>query len=139
MPSPEIIPLNHSAPALVNYGRHGRIGPRTFDDRKVRPAVDVSNFFASSTPLHVSGNHLQDPDGNSVVLRGVNIAGLESSPTGDLDNEGNPTILQSADVALNDWHANLIRLTVYPDFWLGHDESATDGDGNSLGSIHLLL
>jgi hypothetical protein len=85
--------------------------------------------------LHVAGNHLQDSDGNTVVLRGVNIAGLESSPSGFLDDQGNPTVLRSADVALNDWHANLIRLTVYPDYWLGHDESATDANGNSLGEV----
>jgi hypothetical protein len=91
--------------------------------------------WPSSTPLRVVGNQLQDPAGNNVVLRGVNIAGLESSPTGFLDDQGNSTILGSADVALNDWHANLIRVTVYPDYWLGHDESATDANGNSLGEV----
>jgi hypothetical protein len=81
-----------------------------------------SRLVPSTVPLHVAGNQLQDPAGNAVVLRGVNIASLESYPTGDVNDQGDPTILRSVDVALNDWHANLLRVTVYPDFWSGDDQ-----------------
>jgi hypothetical protein len=95
-----------------------RLGVEDLEDRLVM----------SSAPLHVVGNQLQDPAGNVVVLRGVNVAGLESWPGGDMDNQGNSRIPQSVDVALNDWHANLIRVTVYPDFWFGHDEGVGLGE-----------
>jgi hypothetical protein len=95
-----------------------------------RPGVEdlETRLAPSSVPLHVVGTQLQDPAGNAVVLRGVNIAGLESWPSGDMDNQGNSRIPQSVDVALNDWHANLIRVTVYPDFWFGHDEGVGLGE-----------
>jgi hypothetical protein len=79
-------------------------------------------------PLHVAGTVLQDSNNNTVILRGVNITGLESYPTGLTGNASQ--VLRSVDVALNDWHANLIRLTVYPDFWFGHDSGVGLGDVN---------
>jgi hypothetical protein len=85
-----------------------------------------SRLVPSSVPLHVAGTQLVDSGGNVVVLRGVNITGLESFPTGLTDDPAQ--VLRSVDVALNDWHANLIRLTVYPDFWFGHDQGVGLGE-----------
>jgi hypothetical protein len=84
----------------------------------------------ASIALHAAGNQLQDSAGHPVVLRGVDLSGLESYPTG-LTGDASQ-VLRSVDVALNDWHANLLRLTVYPDFWFGHDQgvglgAAADG------------
>jgi len=67
-------------------------------------------------PLHVEGNLLKDPDGNPVVLRGVNIISLEWRHDGD-------DVEQAARIALNNWNANLLRLPVNQDFWFGHDEA----------------
>jgi hypothetical protein len=92
-----------------------------------------SRQVPSSVPLHVADTQLADPNGNVVVLRGVNISGLESFPTG-LSGDSSQ-VLKTVDVALNDWHANLLRVTVYSDFWFGHDEGAIDGNGNSLGEV----
>jgi hypothetical protein len=51
-----------------------------------------------------------------VVLRGVNVPSLDWSFVGE-------NVVRSVTVALNDWHANLIRLQVNQDFWFGHDEA----------------
>jgi hypothetical protein len=76
-----------------------------------------SRLLPSSTPLHVSGTQLVDPNNNVVILRGVNISGLESGPNGISGDSSQ--ILRTVDVALNDWHSSLLRLTVYPDYWNG--------------------
>jgi hypothetical protein len=72
----------------------------------------------SPAPLHVEGNLLKDSNGATVVLRGVNIPSLEYYPPG-------VQLLQSLDVSINDWHANVIRLPVNEDYWFGHDEDST--------------
>ncbi|MEX2382305.1 MAG: glycoside hydrolase family 5 protein [Opitutales bacterium] len=66
--------------------------------------------------LRVDGNRLVDPEGNGVWLQGVNIASLEWSQKGE-------NVLKSAEVAIEDWGANVIRLPVKASYWFG-DESA---------------
>jgi hypothetical protein len=113
--------------ALTRKTRGGRPSARRAQ-KSFTPGLEEfeSRLVPSSVPLHVAGAQLVDPNGNPVVLRGVNISGLESYPTG-LTGDANQ-VLRSADVALNDWHANLIRLTVYSDFWFGHDEGVGLGE-----------
>jgi hypothetical protein len=93
--------------------------PRRQSSSDLRLEELESRLVPAPLPLHVAGALLQDSNNNTVVLRGVNITGLESYPTG-LTGDASQ-VLRSVDVALNDWHANLIRLTVYPDFWFGQD------------------
>ena len=83
---------NHSAVATRRPGSF-RPGLEEFEARLV----------PSSVPLHVAGNQLADPANNPVVLRGVNIISLEWRPDGD-------NVMQAVNTALQDWHANLIRL-----------------------------
>ncbi len=91
----------------------------------------------SSTPLHVAGDRLADSAGNTVILRGVNVTGLESYPTGlDYDANGNSILPQVVNEALTGWHANLIRVTVYQDFWFGHDEGAGLGEAADGGASY---
>jgi hypothetical protein len=94
-----------------------------------------SRLVPSSAPLGVAGAQLVDFNGNTVVLRGVNISGLESYPTGLTGDKAQ--VLRSVDVALNDWHANLIRLTVYPDFWFGRNQGVglDNGDPTTYRSL----
>src|SRR5438270_2577820 len=100
----------------------GRKPPRRSATHAIRPYARrpgleslEGRLVPTSVPLHAAGNQLQDTAGNTVVLRGVNIPGLESYPTGIL---GDPSqVLNSVDVALDTWHASVLRLTVYPDFW----------------------
>jgi hypothetical protein len=91
----------------------------------------------SSAPLAVSGNVLYNAQTfQPVVLRGVNVEGLE----GYAQDQGNgqTAIVYSQDNAdrvnasvadaLDNYHANLIRLPVNEDFWLGLAPSVTAND-----------
>jgi hypothetical protein len=110
------------------FTRKTRPGTRQPTRARLQLESLEGRLVPSSVPMHVAGSQLLDPAGNAVVLRGVNIASLESQPGGDVNDQGEPTILRSVDVALHDWHANLIRVTIYPDFWFGHDEGVGGGD-----------
>jgi hypothetical protein len=85
---------------------------------KFRPELEEfePRLVPSSVPLHVAGNQLKDPANNTVVLRGVNIA----SPGWRFDSYH---VMDEFNIAINDWHANLVRLTVNQDFWFGHYEA----------------
>lgn len=91
--------------------------------KSFRPALDEleTRLVPSSVPLHVLGNQLVNTQTNQpVVLRGVNVGGLEGfgfAP--DMVNN-------SVQEALDDWHANLIRLPVNQDYWLGVDPDIVD-------------
>ena len=78
----------------------------------------------SLTPpaLHVSRNHLVTSNGSVVVLRGVN----RSSPETQCKGTGltsfflGPTDDASA-AAIKSWHANMVRIPVNEDCWLGRN------------------
>lgn len=74
--------------------------------------------------LHVKKNEIFDADGNKVMLTGVNCASLEwiSYP------ERLPHTVQ---VAMDDWHANVIRLPLSQDRWFGFggDQVGCDESG----------
>ena len=107
------------------------ISARRAAKRKPAPGLGLeeleSRLLLSSLPLHVVGNQLENSLGQVVVLRGVNVNSLEFRPDGD-------NVLQAESIAINDWHANLIRLPVNEDYWFGHDEwwtGAESGDGGA--------
>jgi aryl-phospho-beta-D-glucosidase BglC (GH1 family) len=83
-------------------------------------ADEKENRAKWSKMLRVSGNRLVDPEGNEVWLQGVNAGGMESVPNGD-------QVVKSVVVAIDQWHANCIRLPVKDDFWFG--TTAYQGDG----------
>lgn len=70
--------------------------------------------------LRVQGNRLVDPSGKVVLLQGVNAPGFESYP-------GDTHAIKSTLVALDDWHANVIRLPVNDEFWFGRSGYQSDG------------
>jgi endoglucanase len=70
--------------------------------------------------LHVQGNRLVDPSGKVILLQGVNAPGFESYP-------GDTHAIKSTLVALDDWHANAVRLPVNDDFWFGRSGYQSDG------------
>ena len=86
----------------------------------------------SSVPLHVAGNLLMDPANNAVVLRGMNIISLEWRPDGD-------NVMQAVNLAINDWHANLLRLPVNEDYWFGHNQHWTGGESGDGGAAYRAL
>ncbi len=83
--------------------------------------LTATGLAAAPRPLRVVGNELQDDLGARVRLRGVNCAGMEWSD----DSDGH--ILRTVEVAVTDWHANLIRLPLAQDRWFGRAPGQTDG------------
>ncbi|MGB8356089.1 MAG: glycoside hydrolase family 5 protein [Chthoniobacteraceae bacterium] len=72
-------------------------------------------------PLHVAGNQLQTPDGKTVWLQGLCVDSMQW-------NAGGEHILQSIPVAIDQWHANVIRLPVKENFWFGWGPWQKKGD-----------
>ncbi len=73
--------------------------------------------------LRVRGNRLVDQKGKEVWLQGVNVPSLEWSVRGE-------SVDRSTVVAIQDWHANVIRLPVKGDHWFGRGtkhNTQTDG------------
>jgi hypothetical protein len=81
----------------------------------------------SSVPLHVAGDLLESSSGQTIVLRGVNVDGMEGwgmpggRPGLEFTGDDLAQVDNAVTAALNVWHANLIRLPVNQDFWLGLD------------------
>jgi hypothetical protein len=71
---------------------------------------------AISTPaalpwLHVEGNKIKDPQGNTVILRGVSLIDIGAA----LGQYGNITeMIGKLTGGTDGWHAKIIRLPVYP-------------------------
>jgi hypothetical protein len=86
------------------------------------PATGAEQSDATKLPaLKVVGTRILDDKDQPVRLRGVNAASLEWTSNG----EGH--ILQTVNVAIRDWHVNIIRLPLSQDRWFGkapeqHDE-----------------
>lgn len=87
---------------------------------KVKPQVPKTPVSQFPPQLQVQGNQILDPQGKPVWLQGVSIPSLEWSAAGD-------HILQSTRVALEEWKANLIRLSIREHFWKGTGPYQADG------------
>jgi hypothetical protein len=85
----------------------------------------------SITPeLKVAGNKLVTAAGKEVWLQGVNVPELSWAPTG----EGK--IPWSVHLAIEDWHANVIRLPVVDSLWFGKGrDEAKSNDADAYRKI----
>jgi len=72
-------------------------------------------------PLKVAGTRIVNSRNQPVRLCGVDAAGLEFSS----DGEGH--ILDTVNVAIRDWHVNIIRLPLSQDRWFGKAPEQADG------------
>jgi len=72
-------------------------------------------------PLKVVGTKIINDKGEPVLLRGVNAACLEWT------SDGQGHILKTINVAIKDWHANIVRLPLSQDRWFGKGPEQTDG------------
>ncbi|MFZ4508998.1 MAG: glycoside hydrolase family 5 protein [Fimbriimonas sp.] len=77
---------------------------------------------AQPSSLRVVGNKIRDQKGNVVRLQGVNVPSLDWSPTGE-------NVMQSIDVAIDDWKANIIRIPLTQDLWYGYYRGNRAADG----------
>jgi len=87
---------------------------------------------AGALAISVSGNRFVDGNGNTVQLRGVNLSGMEftaiggwnpADPTGG--NFGQPDNPNWS--AINGWKANIVRIPLNEDSWLGLTCTDTGG------------
>ncbi len=93
------------------------------DDLPKPPPIVASSKMPpldkTPSPLRVSGNRLVDENGKEVWLQGVCIDSLQWSAGGE-------QILKSLQVAIEQWHANVIRLPVTDEFWSGRNKWQND-------------
>ncbi|HEX8911722.1 MAG TPA: glycoside hydrolase family 5 protein [Humisphaera sp.] len=87
---------------------------------KPKPKVAAPAADKLPKPLHVEGNQIKDSTGKVVWLQGVAIPSMEWSAGGE-------HILESVDVAITQWKANVIRLPVASKFWNGVGPYQKDG------------
>ena len=89
---------------------------------KAAPSVPVVPANPALMPpvLRVDGNQLKTPDGKAAWLQGLAVASMEWTATGE-------HVLQSIPVAIDQWKANAIRLSVRDDFWFGRGKWQKDG------------
>ncbi len=93
----------------------------------------LSNYnYLHATPmqLQVQGTKLVSASsGCSVRLTGVDVDGIEWSPTGEGPPNGDGgDMTQSITVAVNTWNCNFVRIPLNQDYWFGYD---TGGDNSS--------
>lgn len=81
----------------------------------------------TSPQLHVTGTKILEPNGVEFRIHGVNICGMEWSAVGD-------HLQESVPVALDQWHANFIRLPLSQDRWFGKAPDNKD-DGSSYRAL----
>lgn len=95
----------------------------TKDNLPKPPPIVASSKMPSldkaPSPLRVNGNKLVDENGQEVWLQGVCIDSLQWTAGGE-------HILQSLQVAIEQWHANVIRLPVTDEFWAGRNKWQKD-------------
>jgi len=76
-----------------------------------------SSWTNGIAPLHTEGKYFKDPNGKTVILRGVSIA----DPT-DVDNRNSAlSANQVLDLLTNSargYYARVVRVPIYPDIWL---------------------
>ena len=84
-------------------------------------AAETPDAAAPLLPLKAVGNGILDSRDHPVRLCGVNVASLEWT------SDGEGRILQTVNVAIRDWHVNIIRLPLSQDRWFGKAPEQTDG------------
>jgi hypothetical protein len=99
--------------------------------------ISQLSSFAQPAQLMVAGNQLVTVNnGCTVVLKGIDYSGLEISPSGNGYGVGMTVISGVAMAnmvggvaeAVTAWHANLIRLPLNQDFWMGCGNSKSNNN-----------
>ena len=88
--------------------------------KKDPPAKPKNDSTGSMQALRVEGRWFIDEQGKKTVVRGVNIASLEWTSSGE-------NMTRSLGVAVDDWKANLVRIPLCQDRWFGKTADKQDG------------
>jgi hypothetical protein len=118
---------------VVKASNAGGSGSATSAQTQAVTAVSSSGF----SPLHVSGNRLENQSGQSVALHGVNRAGTEYSCTngsgGFYDGTVSNLAAERTQIGyMEDWGINAEMITLNEDCWLGINgvsSSVSDSNG----------
>ena len=98
-----------------------QINPGTAQDGRGNAPQFAPIASGPLLPLKTAGNQIVNASGQRILLRGVNIASMEWTSTGQ-------HVLQSVNTAIRDWHVNIIRLPLAQDRWFGKSlEQQDDG------------
>ncbi len=84
-------------------------------DEPTKPATEEPAL----SPLHTEGRWFMNDQNEKVMLRGVNIPGMEWTASGD-------NMLKSVDHMINVWGCNLLRIPLSQDRWFGHGPEQSD-------------
>ncbi len=107
-------------PALFSV----QAGALDIDDVVLRRATAEPYEVGPASPeLHVEGNRVLTAEDDEVWLQGVNIPSLEWAVEGE-------RVERSLEVAIDEWHASIIRLPVSCSFWFGGGPGQ-EGDGSA--------
>lgn len=88
------------------------------------PSVTLAptNTVGFPPELHVASNHLETADGKAVWLQGLSVDSMQWSAGGE-------NILKTVPVAIDQWHAHVIRLAVMETFWFGRGPWQNPAEG----------
>jgi len=89
--------------------------------------IKSSGTIATTLPLHVEGRYIKDSLGRTVLLRGVNQAGMLDDPNGWWNPEGgtiysglgnwNPEAVEYNFDRMKSWGINVVRLLLTVEWW----------------------
>ncbi|PTX98644.1 cellulase family glycosylhydrolase [Opitutus sp. ER46] len=119
LPPPGPFRLLGLAALLVGAALPGRAGMPPAPELPA-PPVEAPRRSAWPEQLHVAGPQLLTASGRPAWLQGIHVVSLEWTPRGE-------NVLRATQVALDDWKANVIRLSVRDDYWDGRAKGQTDG------------
>ncbi len=94
---------------------------------------DATNGANPPLQLHTEGNRILNSKDEPVLLRGVNVASLEFT------SDGQGHILKTVNTAIQDWHANIIRLPLAQDRWFGKMAEQTNGSDAYRALVHQVV
>lgn len=84
----------------------------------LQAAYLCSGASAAPPPLQVTGSEIVTDSGCTLVLKGVNVDGLEYS-SGGYSSGWPGNIVGVAQMAVTGWNCNVIRLPLNQDYWFG--------------------
>lgn len=93
----------------------------------------ATNDANAPLQLHTEGNRILNSKGETVRLRGVNAASMEFT------SDGQGHILKTVNVAIQDWHVNIIRLPLAQDRWFGKAPEQTNGSDAYRALVHQVV